>query len=149
MPRVGENDLWKTLGEETKRFARFTLLSGEEREFHVHSGQSVAVRELIDAPVKTAEGNNHDELRAEPETAPPGRYLLRGEGHWDKPYEAELLEWSSGGRLKLGAPGVGRWLEGRDIPFVVERLAQGIEAPSGGETGTGSTVGESGGEADD
>jgi hypothetical protein len=138
MPRVGGNELWKTLSAETKRFARFSVLAGEEREFYVHSGQSVMVRELSEAPAKAAESNSHDELRAEPENAPPGRYLLRGNGHWDKPYEAELLEWSSGGRLKLGSPGTPRWLEDRDIPFVVERLARGIVTAEADETGTGS-----------
>lgn len=76
------------------------------------------------------EENRHGELRADPATNPPGRYLLRRDGYWDEPYEAELVEWSDAGRLRLGAPGTDRWVEKRDIPFVVERLA------ALGETGT-------------
>jgi hypothetical protein len=128
MPRVGGNEMWKTLSDETRRFAQFTLPAGEKQEYHVHAGQSVMVREWIDTPTKTVETNNHDEIRATPETAPPGRYLFRGDRFWDQPYEAELLEWSNGRRVKLGEPGTPRWLEGRAIPFLVEGLASAIEA---------------------
>jgi hypothetical protein len=127
MPRVGANDLWATLSEETRRFAHFTIPVGEAREYAVHSGQSVTVRELNEAAPKL-ETNRYDEFRASPETAQPGRYLFRGDGHWDTPYEAEILEWSEGRRVKLGAPGTPRWLEGRDIPFLVEALASAAPA---------------------
>ena len=147
MPRVGDNDLWKTLSAETRRFAQFTLPAGERREFHVHSGQSVMVREWSDTPA-TLETNNYDELRATPETSPPGRYLLRGDGFWDKPYEAALIEWSEGGRLRLGRPGTDRWLEGRDIPFVVECLASADTHPKDGDVQQAPLVSGAVGEAE-
>lgn len=48
MPRIGDKDYWETLTEGTKKFAQFTLMPGEAREYYVHSGQSVMVRELTD-----------------------------------------------------------------------------------------------------
>ena len=135
MPRVGDNDLWNSLSEGTKKFSRFEIPVGETREYAVHRGQSVAVREVNDAAPKI-DTNAYDELRATPQTAPPGRYLLRGRNYFDKPYEAEFVEWSDGGRLRLRhRSGSKSWLERNDIPFVIERLASGTEA------GTGETEG--------
>lgn len=131
MPRVGNNDLWKTLSDETKRFAQFAIPVGETREYSVHSGQSVAVRELSDAAPKIAT-NDHDELRATAEIHAPGRYLLRGRNFFDKPYEADLIEWSGAGRLRVRhMSGSYSWLEGGDIPFVVESLASGTLTEGG------------------
>jgi hypothetical protein len=127
MPRVGDDDLWKTLSDETKKFAQFDIPPGERREYVVHAGQSVLVREIVLGAAKN-DTNYYDEFRASAQIAPAGRYLLRGINSFDKPYEAELVEWSEGGRLRVRhRSGCLDWLEGRDIPFVVERLASGIE----------------------
>lgn len=46
MPRIRSGELWDSLSDETKRFAHFVIYPGDVREFAVHSGQSVMVREI-------------------------------------------------------------------------------------------------------
>lgn len=133
MPRLPKSgELWGSLSEETRRFAQFTIPIGETRDYYVHSGQSIMVREFVEDAARGDSGNpdvnRYDEPRAAPEIAPSGRYLLRGYNVFDKPYEADLVEWSAGGRLRMRhRSGAISWLEGSDIPFIVEPLVAEIE----------------------
>jgi hypothetical protein len=75
--------------------------------------------------------NRFDEPRATPQNAPPGRYLLRGYNVFDDPFEAEILEWSGGGRVKVRySSGHASWEEDSDIPFLVEPLPAGPQDTS-------------------
>jgi hypothetical protein len=64
-----------------------------------------------------------EEKAITPKSAPPGRYLLRDDKPFADPYEAEILEWSSGGRVKL-SHGSGHvcWEDKGGLPLLVERL---------------------------
>lgn len=50
MPRISTGEIWDTASDETKRVNGFIVPVGETREYTVHSGQSVMVRELTEGP---------------------------------------------------------------------------------------------------
>ena len=58
MPRTGDRELWDSLSEETKRFALHRVPKGEVREFSIHKGQSVFVREVADNKTFTVDGRS-------------------------------------------------------------------------------------------
>ena len=75
-------------------------------------------------------------LKLTPERAPAGRYLLREDRLFAAPFEAEVVEWSKEGRVKLRyASGHESWFEESGstalMPWFVEALTNHSDLTEG------------------